>query len=1288
MIKRSLIWLYSATTYLLWASTILLATVVLALRYLVLPHVHDYKDVIAQKVSVLAGQKITIGRIHAGWLGLQPRLDLYDVDLYDDQNRPALTLGHVETTLSWLSLPLAEPRLSELIVHQPKLTIRRDADGVIYVAGISMNGPSRPTFPNWLLRQSRVDIVDASVQWQDELRKAPPLALEKLNMTLLNPAWESLLGRHRFGLRATPSVGASSPLDIRGNLTGDDVSKPAQWSGKLYGSVADIDIAAWNPWLDYPFNMRQGRGATQVWLDFDDGKTQHIHADVQLRDVVTRFDRASPETLFRILSGRLDWEEHAQGYDIQADQLRLVSGDGLNLKNGRVTLRTRQINGKPATDGSTEMDEVNLEQLAAFSRGFLPLDAEQQRMLAEIAPKGQLQKLNLEWKSDASGLKNFGIRAGFSQLAMNPYRSIPGFAGLNGRVDATQDSGNLSLDAANTQIDFKNVLRGPIPVGKLSGQVNWKRHDQQIEVKVSNLAVVNPHISGTLSATYQYPGHGSGALDLSGKFAHANAKFASLYYPRVLSKDTLHWLDTSILAGHGEDINLTVKGNIDEFPWPDSKRGLFKITARVTDGLLDYADGWPKLEGLGVDLLFQGNRMELNANQGHFFGSRLLKAKAVIPQLDAAHPVLDLTSEFDSPISELVKYINHSPIRSEMDGFTDNLQAKGDGKLAIALNVPLDTDGEGTKFKGSYQMINGMLAGKEALPTMEAINGRLDFSDTALSAQNLVMTVFGGPAKISLDSRQKGQLHVTARAHLGEGNLRQFGLPSALMSRLRGATDWDADINIHQGLADLSVKSNLVGMAMNFPEPFNKAADIPLQLTIDKKAANAQQETWAISYGNVANANFLYKAQGGQMLPERGEIGFGIKAELPNKPGIGIKGTLPHADMDEWLALENELDHKKTGGKMDIAVNSVKVSINTLDLFQRRISALKINASAIPGGWKSALQSDVINGDVQLYENGNNDKIVARLKSFTVPPMAPAELKAPRESPRNPTRYPAMDLVVDEFNTADKKFGKLELVANQSGEDWNVEKLVISNPDSVLNMDGKLRNWKSATPATSFNLNWIISDIGKTMSRYGKPDAIKGGKGSLTGQLSWPGHIADYDPAILDGNLTLAAEKGQILKMQPGVGRLLSILSLQNLPRRLTFDFQDVFSAGFTFDKIDSSLHANKGNVRIDKFHMEGPAAKVDIKGETNLVKETQNLHVKVTPAITGSLSLAAFAGGPAVGAAAWIAQKLLRDPADKLAAYEFDIVGTWQDPQEVSAKKTGATPADNTSGPSSIMGN
>jgi hypothetical protein len=62
------------------------------------------------------------------------------------------------------------------------------------------------------------------------------------------------------------------------------------------------------------------------------------------------------------------------------------------------------------------------------------------------------------------------------------------------------------------------------------------------------------------------------------------------------------------------------------------------------------------------------------------------------------------------------------------------------------------------------------------------------------------------------------------------------------------------------------------------------------------------------------------------------------------------------------------------------------------------------------------------------------------------------------------------------------------------------------------------------------------------------------------------------DYATLSGEMKLEASKGQFLKLDPGAGKLLGLISLQTLPRRFSLDFGDVFSQGFAFDSIQGSM--------------------------------------------------------------------------------------------------------------------
>jgi len=161
---------------------------------------------------------------------------------------------------------------------------------------------------------------------------------------------------------------------------------------------------------------------------------------------------------------------------------------------------------------------------------------------------------------------------------------------------------------------------------------------------------------------------------------------------------------------------------------------------------------------------------------------------------------------------------------------------------------------------------------------------------------------------------------------------------------------------------------------------------------------------------------------------------------------------------------------------------------------------------------------------------------------------------------------------------------------------------------------------------------------------------------------------------------------GTILESEPGVARLFGLLTLQNLPRRLSLDFSDIFRKGFIFDSISANVKADNGILYSDNFKMSGPAAEVLMEGQIGIANQTQNLHVIVKPRVSDSLSLAALVGGPLVGAAAFFAQKLLKDPLNKILTSEYRLIGTWDEPEEVPIKKPNKNlyPNDNLS----IFGN
>ncbi|MFA7351276.1 MAG: YhdP family protein [Methylotenera sp.] len=1303
MVKKSLLWVYRVA---LWATGTVVAILLIAalsLHFWFMPNINQYKASIATFVSQAIKQKVAIGNIQADWRGVNPHLSLSDITILDLQDRPALQLVQSDISLSWLSIPLLEPRLAELVIHAPELTIRRIASGEIFVAGISMQGDSKPDLSNWLLRQNKLVINDAKVIWLDEKRNAPALSLDKLNIEITSPPWRRIVKNHLFTASAQPSTGSHYPIVMSGNLYGNDVSQIDTWRGNITLQLKDANLAAFKVWFDYPVDLQSGIGSADVTVKFASKQVQSITSEVSLTNLQLQLKPSAAPIMLSKLAGKIDWNNLNKlnfsiapkvstartsfGHSVSVNELTLIANNGLNLQN--INADYAQTNqGHQTLNLKLPHLDLALIQPTLLQ---LPLPEVLLQKITGMASQGILNNLTMHWEAQHDKTSAYQIGAKFNHLSIQAHEKIPGFTNLSGEIQANEKDGHLQLNAQNATLDIKDILRGPIPADKLSGEISWRIGDKVSEIKASKLSISSPHLSGVVDANYKMDGIKGGYLNLQGKFGNGNAKFASFYYPTMLGETTLRWLDTSILAGHAENINLTVKGRLGDFPFVDSKnnpdptQGVFRVSAKISDALLEYGAGWPVIEKLGLTMLFEGKRMELNAHTGRILGNQIIKSKTTIAQLDADYPILNIESEIQGPVSEGVNFVNKSPVHEITQGFTDNLKTSGKGKLNLGLKIPMQ-DIEASKYKGLYQITNGTMA-SEDIPALSNINGVLEFTESSLTAKNIKATAFSSPVAFNLTSGKDKSIRVAIRGKLNDEGLRQifkeqnFAKASQYIS---GNADWVGDILIQKPRVSIGIRSDLNGITSHLPAPLNKSASQPFSLRVDKKQ-DASTDTLIVNIDNKVGAKIMRSASNGKMQLDSASVNLNSNAvnfsEINNEArppkGIQVTGNLDYLDADSWRGvLRNFTGAPKQSASLPI--QKIALKVNALDIFDRRLNQLTLTNKPNKEGLQANIQSREISGDLQ-WQSQNNGTLIARLSKLTIPDIAPHKISTNLESDalnanlkqfvKLDQDYPSLDIVADNFELDNKNLGALELIAYPQNDNWNIQKFKLSTPEGSISGEGQWNNWVRS-PNTYLNLTWDIKDLGKTLKRFGYPDTIKDGEGELTGTLHWPGSPRQFDTTRLNGELQFEVRKGQVLQAQPGVGRLLGLLSLQSLPRRLTLDFRDLFSNGFAFDKINATVKINQGVMRSDNFAMSGPAADVKIKGETNLKKETQHLFVKVMPRISDSVSLAALAGGPLVGAVAFLAQKILKDPLNKIASSEYEIIGTWDKPQEV--KSTG----------------
>ncbi|HEY3433865.1 MAG TPA: YhdP family protein [Rhodocyclaceae bacterium] len=1272
----TLLWQQRWARWLIWmaaAGYFIFALLVLVLRYGILPQIENYRGDLETILSQSIHLPVKVAKLEADWQGLRPRLTLTGLEVRDKEGRPALTFDEVQAVLGWTSLLALEPKLHRLEIQAPNLSIRRDESGHLFVAGLEINTQSNePGAADWLLRQHQVVVRNAAITWTDEQRKAPPLALTQLNFNLVNSG-----SHHRFGLTALPPKGMADRFDLRGDFRGRDLAQPADWAGQVYVELDYADLAIWRTWVDYPVELPRGSGGVRLWLDVANAKPVAATADLSLKDVAVRLASNLPMLELNKLQGRLQAKQLDDGFDVGSSNLTLTTADDIRIEDLDLHLRWQPL------EGEFSANHLDLERLARLA-GHLPLPNVVRERLLQHDPKGRFQDLRLSWNGREKPFEHYRAVGKFADLSWIGEGDVPGASGISGSIDGNEKGGRFDIAAKNAALDLPAVFaESRIPLDKLDVQARWKRSGSDYDVYLDRTAFRNADAEGTASGSFRSKAGQGPVIDLEAMLSRGEGSAVWKYMPKVVNADVSTWLKNGILSGHAENVSLKLKGDLSRFPFTDGS-GIFRIQGRIFDGVLNYAPSWPKIDGIQGELLFDKVRMLITAKSGNLMGAALGPVTAELPDLMVTDEIMLIHGKAKGDTGSFLKFLEASPVGNHIDHATQDMTATGNGELDLKLTIPLKHVDD-TKVAGTYRFDGNHLLVEPGVPAFDDVRGKLDFTENGLTAKDIKARSLGGAMSLEVKTQGEGLVAVDARGDATGAALRQY-IPTSpiaslapLFDHVSGTTHWEGTVRVKKRNPEIRISSDLRGISVSLPEPFNKAATESRPFVFERKLPDARlvptrgkavtannRDLLEVTLGRVLRVQLLRNSENGNSVVERGFIGINAAPRLPDR-GTILVANGAKVDADFW----RHLFSSKANGTSKNADNDSGIGLNQLDIKAdevlvagRSVHDLRVQGNLRNDHWLAEVRSREVSGRFDWLGTGKG-KLSGRISQFTLPETVTSASTATSTSSANDNavdELPALDLTFDRFVWGSKDFGQLKLAADNHGGYWNAN-FNVQNDDATLTGEGR---WKPSAEAadTFIDFKLTAKSIEKLLGRVGYVNAVKRGNGSLEGKLSWngPPHVVDYPS--LSGSVKFVAKDGQFNKLEPGVGRLLGIVSLQSLPRRITLDFRDIFSEGFAFDNIEGTAEVKKGILDTQDLEIKGPAALVAMKGTVDLSKETQNLRVRVQPTLGETVTTGLVLAHPAVGAAYWVANKLFGRPLDQMFAFEYAVTGAWADPK------------------------
>lgn len=367
--------------------------------------------------------------------------------------------------------------------------------------------------------------------------------------------------------------------------------------------------------------------------------------------------------------------------------------------------------------------------------------------------------------------------------------------------------------------------------------------------------------------------------------------------------------------------------------------------------------------------------------------------------------------------------------------------------------------------------------------------------------------------------------------------------------------------------------------------------------------------------------------------------------------------------------------------KLNVAFNPDKgtrmdVLLGKLNLFNQNFDSMSVKIKILPDNdWLFRLSQKNIAGELLYHPetkllSGSLDRL--HLHDFDLN-------KSTRTTSNvHPDDVPNLNVHIDDLTVGAKRIGNISLKTVSTAESLSIESCRIDTPAYQFAIQGEWTQ-KGKINHTRVDVSAHINDLAKSLELWDITPAVNAGKGDLEFRGNWDKSLFDFSLASVNGSMYIKLKKGIITHLSPeteeklGLGKLLSILSLQTIPRRLQLDFSDLSHQGYSFDVFKGNFIFKHGIMSTRDSYLDGPVAYAGMKGDLDLVRRLYDLDLKISPHITASLPVVAtIAGGPIAGLATWVATKIINQGMQRISAYSYKVSGPWNQPvvQQVSMVK------------------
>lgn len=1241
-----------------FVAVVITAAVLVGFAQLALPWLADNPKRIEGWLGERLGREVTIGSATGMWTRAGPRLILDDLRIATGKtNESEVRLPRAELALNMYAAFQRNRAWNEFRLVGLDLSLVRNADGAWKLLGIDpaasgAGGSSMGVLGAVVLVDLKLQIVDASRDMDLDFQ-VPELRVVNLGRIT------RVLGQIGRGSNTASSLALVADIDIEAG------------SGRLYAGGERVDLAELISGLPVAgIRLVSASGSFKFWADWQDAMINDMTLDMDLAETVLEAHSVIETTDQVAVQPRTAFERLALGARLRrlGEDWRVDVADASVTQLGVATPPARfVIEGKGGDPARFSMvaNALDLNALANVAMlSDLAPDA-WRRWLYLGNPRGRIAAMDLHWEST----DRFSIDVLMDAMSSNAAGAIPGFDSLNVRIRGDEQSVMLEVPIQTTRVDYPMVFRKPFELIRFGGDIVAWPQGQGAQVQTAGLDVAGANYSVELRGGIEFQGDGTRPLiDLSALVTNADVDAAKLFWTvNTMPPAVVEWLDRALVSGTVVEGRAVARGDLDNWPFDDNS-GRFEARAELRNLELEFLKDWPRGENLDVTARFINGGMQASVASGNSMGVTIDAVDAAIPRFKDSF--LTLSIDAGGRGDELLRYLRATPVGVDRKEYIDGLSIGGRGDAHLNIDVPLN-DNERMTLDGRVDLMKSDLVESNWDLRFGQANGRVNFSRTSVLANALQADYAGHPVMLgiaigsaTLDPLNSFEANLQGVMPAATVFARATDLAPAMPS-FPGEANWLIDLQIGddngaaKGRKSLRLQSDLKGIGMLLPAPFNKPADEAMPLALDLEMPIVGQQ-FSARVGDILSVQG--RLPGPQSsLSARMDFGQGPAGSDIPAEGLAISGKIESLDVAGWIGLFSSGD---TGGDL---LKAMTLDIGSTQLAGRDFPDLHVELVPQQESTSITISGQSLDGEITVpgLELGKRG-ITAQLNRVIWPDLPEQEQTAPAAlSDVNPANIPPLHLWIGDLQLGEVRMGELRLESYPVDSGMRVDLLEAKSSDFDLRADG---DWSGSAGGSRSHMTIDMSapDLGSMLDAFGYAGIIEGGETFARIDAGWAGAPTAFSLADANGTLEISVDKGRILDVDPGAGgRLFGLFSLQEIPRRLSLDFSDLFKSGMSFNSINASFQLRDGSAYTENLLIKSPAADIEISGRTGLREKVYDQEMLVTPRAGVALPVVgALAGGPVGAAAGIVVQTLIGKSINKAARSRYTVEGSWEAPK------------------------